>query len=107
MRRTLVAFCLSLGIVACGGVVEDAASPGSEPSNGPSAMAWCSIGDPSCESVLGQACTAGTTRTCCNPWGQDPCTCPKSYGKWLCPLYGPLPYQMHLELGFGGHRSAA
>jgi hypothetical protein len=86
MRRTLVAFILSLGLSACGGVVEEATPDEEAASSGPRAMEWCYEGDQSCETLQGQSCRAGTTTPCCQSWGRETCICPKSLGYWMCPM---------------------
>lgn len=86
MRRTLVAVIFSLGLSACGGVVEEA--PPAETvaeENTHSAMA-CSVTDPMCSSIEGTACAPKDTRYCCQDgYWIAKCFCWSVNGyKWAC-----------------------
>jgi hypothetical protein len=96
MPRTLVALLFTLGLSACGGVVEEADEVQSPP--GPASAAsteaevsthsaqqwWCELSDPQCSDVRGKLCHPFTTTYCCEEQ-RITCTCPKATGRWNCP----------------------
>ncbi len=85
MRRTLVAFIFSLGLSACGGVVEEA--PPAQPAEEPTRTAQaCPSTMPACSTIEGNACMPKETQYCCQDgsWVAK-CFCWSVNGyKWAC-----------------------
>lgn len=88
MMRSWIAAVAVMGAVltGCGGTGADVeAEPVGEDS---SALVLCQIGDPSCQTKQGTACSmSGAQSYCCDAYGggRQTCTCIKSVGYWVCP----------------------
>jgi hypothetical protein len=84
MRCTLVALLSTLGLSACGGVVEE--EPPAKVEEDTHSALSCLVTEPMCPDIEGTSCSPDATRYCCQDgYWRAKCYCWKANGyRWVC-----------------------